>query len=141
MSKAERLDTIVADHAGREGPLLPILHDVQAAFGCIDREAEARIASALNLSRAEVHGVVSFYHDFRAEADPRPEVQLCGAEACQARGVEALIAAAEQVAGDRVRLKTVYCLGLCSVGPAARVGGAVFARLDEAGLVRLIESA
>ena len=135
------LGDIIARHAEREGPLLPILHDVQAEYGCVDRAAEAEIAKALNLSRAEVHGVVSFYHDFRAEADPRPEVQLCRAEACQARGVEALVPAAEAAAGDRVRLSTVYCLGLCSVGPSARVRDDVFARLDEAALVRLIEGA
>ena len=135
------LSAIIARHADREGPLLPILHDVQAEYGCIDRAAEAAIALALNLSRAEVHGVVSFYHDFRAEPDPRPEVQLCRAEACQARGVEALVPAAERVAGERVRLSTVYCLGLCSVGPSARVGDEVFARLDAAALVRLIERA
>jgi formate dehydrogenase subunit gamma len=141
VNRADRLAEIVAAHVHREGPLLPILHDVQAAFGCIDRDAEATIAQALNLSRAEVHGVVSFYHDFRAEPDPRPEVQLCRAEACQARGVEALVPAAEAAAGERVRLKTVYCLGLCSVGPNARVGDDLFARLDEAALVRLIEAA
>jgi formate dehydrogenase subunit gamma len=141
LTQAARLAEIVAAHEGREGPLLPILHDVQAAFGCIDREAEAAIAEALNLSRAEVHGVVSFYHDFRAETDPRPEVQLCRAEACQARGVESLVAAAEAAAGERVRLSTVYCLGLCSVGPNARVGEDLFARLDEASLIRLIEAA
>ena len=77
MSTAERIGEIVSRHAGREGPLLPILNDVQAELGCIDREAEAAIAEALNLTRAEVHGVVSFYHDFAAEADPRPVVQLC----------------------------------------------------------------
>lgn len=140
MSRAS-LGEIIARHAGREGPLLPILHDVQAEWGCVDRAAEAAIAEALNLSRAEVHGVVSFYHDFRAEADPRPEVQLCRAEACQARGVEALVRAAEAAAGDRVRLSAVYCLGLCSVGPSARLGDDLFARLDEAALVRLIERA
>ena len=140
MNRADRLAEIVAAHVHREGPLLPILHDAQAAFGCIDRDAEAAIAQALNLSRAEVHGVVSFYHDFHAEADPRPEVQLCRAEACQARGVEAMVLAAEAAAGTRVRLKTVYCLGLCSVGPNARVGDDLFARLDEAALVRLIEA-
>ena len=136
-----RLAEIIAVHGDREGPLLPILHDVQAAFGCIDRAAEAEIAEALNLSRAEVHGVVSFYHDFRSEADPRPQVQLCRAEACQARGVEAIVAAGEQAAGERVRLATVYCLGLCSVGPAARGGDHVHARLDEAALVALIDAA
>ncbi len=135
------LQDILAAHAGREGPLLPILHDVQARFGCVSPEAEAEIAAALNLSRAEVHGVVSFYHDFTAAPDPRPRIQLCRAEACQSRGVEALVPAATAAAGERVRLDTVYCLGLCSSGPAARVGDAVHARLDEAALVALVEQA
>lgn len=141
MSQAARLAQILTLHQGREGPLLPILHDVQNAFGCIDPEAERIIAHALNLSRAEVHGVVSFYHDFTAAADPRPVVQLCRAEACQARGVERIVAAAEAAAGNRVQLKTVYCLGLCSVGPAARVGDRLHARLDEAALVELVQRA
>ena len=141
MTHAERLTEICAAHAALEGPLLPILHVVQAEFGCVDAEAEREIAKALNLSRAEVHGVVSFYHDFTAEADPRPMVQLCRAEACQARGVEALVAAAKAAAGERVRLGTVYCLGLCSVGPSARVGDTLHARLDEAALVALVRSA
>lgn len=137
----DMLARIIADHAASEGPLLPILHDVQAAFGCVDVAAEAAIAAALNLSRAEVHGVVSFYHDFRSRSDPRPEVQLCRAEACQARGVEALVPAAEAAAGQRVRLSTVYCLGLCSVGPAARIGDSVHARLDAEALTALIDAA
>ena len=141
MDKNQRLAEICADYAALEGPLLPILHAVQAEFGCIDGDAERAVAIALNLSRAEVHGVVSFYHDFREARDPRPEVQLCRAEACQARGVEAIVAAAEAAAGDRVSLKTVYCLGLCSVGPAARIGEALHARLDAAALVELVRSA
>ena len=140
MSAPDALDRIIAAHAGREGPLLPILRDVQATFGCIDSAAEARIATALNIARAEVHGVASFYHDFTATADPRPCVELCGAEACQARGVEALVAAAQGAAGGRVNLKTVYCLGLCSAGPAARVGDTLHARLDEAALVALVHA-
>ena len=139
-TKEERVAEIVAAHAGREGPLLPILHDVQHAFGCVDAESEALIAKALNLSRADVHGVVSFYHDFHAEPDPRPEVQICRAEACKARGVEALIPAAEKAAGERVKLTTVYCLGLCSAGPSARTGDRLHARLDFAGLVEVIEN-
>ena len=141
MNQAERLAEICAAHTAREGPLLPILHDVQAAFGCIDAAAEAQIAHTLNLSRAEVHGVVSFYHDFTAEADPRPCIELCRAEACQARGVEALVGAAEAAAGERVRLKAVYCLGLCSAGPAARIGSGVYARLDQAALIKLVQAA
>ena len=139
-TKEERVAEIVAAHAGREGPLLPILHDVQHAFGCVDAESEALIAKALNLSRADVHGVVSFYHDFHAEPDPRPEVQICRAEACKARGVEALIPAAEKAAGERVKQTTVYCLGLCSAGPSARTGDRLHARLDSAGLVEVIEN-
>ena len=141
MSREADLAAIIADHAHRPGALIPLLHDVQAAFDCISAETEAAIAAALNLSRAEVHGVVSFYHDFSATADPRPAIELCRAEACQARGVEALVAAAQQAAGDRVRIKPVYCLGLCSVGPAARVGDDLHARLDQAALVKLVQSA
>ena len=134
------LPAILADFAPEQAALLPILHEVQAAFGCVDAEAEAAIAAYLNLSRAEVHGVVSFYHDFTAEFDPRPCVELCGAEACQARGVEALVASAQAAAGNRVRVKTVYCLGLCSSGPAARVGDTLLARLDEVKLTALVKS-
>ena len=124
-----------------EGALLPLLQAVQDELGYVPASAVPHVARILNLSRAEVHGVVSFYHDFTATADPRPRVQLCRAEACQSRGVEALGPAAQAAAGDRVRLDTVYCLGLCSAGPAARVGDDVHARLDEAGLVALIEGA
>ncbi|MCK9540740.1 MAG: NAD(P)H-dependent oxidoreductase subunit E [Novosphingobium sp.] len=137
----DALAGILVRHRDREGPLLPILHDVQAEFGCVSAQAEAAIAHALNLTRAEVHGVVSFYHDFTARPDPRPEVQVCRAEACQARGVERMIAAAERAAGERVSLRTVYCLGLCSVGPNARVGDTLHARLDEAALVELVRTA
>jgi len=120
---------------------LPILQDVQAEFGCVDTAAETEIAHLLNLSRAEVHGVVSFYHDFTATPDPRPEVQICRAEACQARGIEALMDDAQAAAGERVKLKTVYCLGLCSAGPAARVGDKVHARLDGDRLEQVINQA
>lgn len=141
MTGPDKLAAILDAHAGQEGPLLPILHDVQAAFGCVSAETESAIAVHLNLSRAEVHGVVSFYHDFTATPDPRPAIQLCRAEACKARGVEALVPAAAAAAGSRVRIDTVYCLGLCSAGPAARIGDELYARLDEAALVGLVESA
>lgn len=136
-----RIAEIIAALTGRRGPLLPILHDVQAAFGCIDHRAEAQIAAALNLSRAEVHGVVSFYHDFSPAPDHRPKIELCRAEACKARGIEALVPAAENAAGERVNLKAVYCLGLCAMGPNARIGGEVHSALNEAELVRLVQSA
>ena len=134
-----RIDAILARYRTVEGALLPILHDVQAVCGCVDEDAIRAIADALNLSRAEVHGVVSFYHDFTAAPDPRPVIKLCRAEACQARGVEALAAALPEQ--DRVRIEPVYCLGLCSVGPAALVGERVYARLDAGGLARLIGDA
>ena len=135
------LTTIIAAHQARKGPLLPVLHDIQRSYGCIDAQAEAEVAKALNLSRAEVHGVVSFYHDFTAARDPRPLVELCRAEACKARGVEALVPVAEAAAGDRVRLKTVYCLGLCATGPNARTGDTLHSRLDAAALVSLVQAA
>lgn len=141
MSDEGRLDAIIAAHVVRDGALLPILHDVQAAWGHISEAHMRAIAGALNLSRAEVYGVVSFYHDFAIEPDTRPRIQLCRAEACQARGVDALVPAAEAAAGDRVAIKTVYCLGLCGVGPAARVGDTLYARLDEARLIALVEEA
>ena len=140
-TKEHKIGEIVAEHHRREGPLLPILHNVQAEFGCVDEDAEVLIAKGLNLSRADVHGVVSFYHDFSDKADGRPVVQVCRAEACKARGVEALIAGAQAAAGERVKLHTVYCLGLCSAGPAARVGDKLHARLDGPALNQIIENA
>jgi formate dehydrogenase subunit gamma len=136
-----RLSDIVERYENTEGGLLPILNDVQAAFGCIDNDAIRVIALALNLSRAEVYGVVSFYHDYRATPAPFPVIKLCRAEACQARGVEALVADAEARAAGRVTIETIYCLGLCAVGPAAMVGQSVHARLDAVTLGALIEAA
>jgi len=130
---------IVAEHAGREGPLLPILHDVQKAFGHVSEDAIRTIANALNLTRAEVYGVVSFYHDFRKEPESRPIIKLCRAEACKARGVEALVPIAE--GQDRVKVETIYCLGLCSVGPAAMIGDTVHARVDAHRFAELISAA
>jgi formate dehydrogenase subunit gamma len=138
MTDPARLDEIVALHRDREGPLLPILRDVQAEYGCIDEEAKRHLAKALNLSRAELHGMVSFYHDFREAPAERPVVKLCRAEACQARGSEPLAAKAEKLAEGRAEIEPVYCLGLCSVGPNAMIGESVHARLDEPALEALI---
>lgn len=118
---------------------MPILHEVQVAYGYISEEAIRAIAAGLNLSRAEVHGVVSFYHDFKTAPEPYPVVKLCRAEACQARGVAAL----DQVAADAtgVAIETVYCLGLCAVGPAAMLaGGEVHARLTPESFAALLQS-
>ena len=123
----------------REGPLLPILHDVQKTFGHVSEAAIREIAEALNLSRADVFGVVSFYHDFRQDPEARPTVKLCRAEACQARGVAALLPVAD--GQSRVAVEAVYCLGLCSVGPAAMVGNRVYARLNAANFAALLGAA
>ena len=130
---------ILARHAGREGALLPILHDVQDQFGCVPAEAVSPIARALNLSRAEVHGTISFYHDFRREPASKPVVKLCRAEACQARGVDRLAPLFES--DPAIAVETVYCLGLCASGPSAMVGGEVYARLDEEKARQLIRKA
>ena len=132
-----RTAEIVAAHLALEGPLLPILHAVQAAFGFVPRDALPVIAEGLNISRAEVHGVVTFYHDFRAEPAGRHVVKLCRAEACQAVGADALAAHAKARLGvdwhgtaRGVTLEPVFCLGLCACGPAALVNGQVVSRLD-----------
>jgi len=123
----------------REGPLLPILHALQEEFGYIDEAAEPLIAEALNITRAEVHGVVTFYHDFRKAPAGRHVVKLCRAEACQAAGGDSLAAHAEASLGvalgnttadGRITIEPVYCLGLCSVSPSAMIDGKVVARLD-----------
>ena len=136
MERVEQIAEILRRHEGRKGALLPILNDVQAALGHVPPDAVPLIAEALNLSRAEVHGVVTFYHDFRQVPADRPVIRLCRAEACQARGVEALAPVFEN--DGRVEVETVYCLGLCASGPSAMVGDRVFARLDEAAARRLI---
>ena len=147
-SEAETL-AIVARHSEREGPLLPILHDVQETFGHVPRAAIPVIAAALNLSRAEVYGVVTFYHDFREAPAGRHVVKMCRAEACQSMGCEALVARAEAVLGtpcggtsvDGVTLEAVYCLGLCATSPSAMLDGRPVARLDEHRLDALIAEA
>jgi formate dehydrogenase subunit gamma len=128
----------LAKHAGREGPLLPILHDVQKMFGHVSEDAIRAIATGLNLTRAEVYGVVSFYHDFRKEPETRPVIKLCRSEACKARGVEALVPIAE--GQDRVKVEAIYCLGLCAVGPAAMIGDQVYARLNTERMTELLAS-
>ena len=139
----------VARHIGREGPLLPILHDLQALFGCVPAPATAFLAEALNLSRAEVHGVISFYHDFRATPAGRRTVKLCRAEACQSMGGDALAAEllarlgldwGETTADGALTVEPVYCLGLCGVAPAALIDGAPVGRLDTTRLAAALEA-
>jgi formate dehydrogenase subunit gamma len=135
----EQIEEIAARHSKRPGALLPILHDVQDAFGYIPSEAVPVIAGILNLSRAEVHGTISFYHDFRESPAAKPVVKLCRAEACKARGVEAIAPLLEQ--DGRVEVETVYCLGLCASGPSAMIGERVYARLSETNIGRLADEA
>jgi formate dehydrogenase subunit gamma len=132
-----RLREIIAQHIALEGPLLPILHAVQGEWGHIPEAALPVIAEALNLGRAEIHGVVSFYHDFRASPAGRTVVKVCAAEACQAVGGRALAADTLTAFGlttfgttpdAKVTVEPVYCLGLCACGPAAMVAGRLMGR-------------
>ncbi len=137
----DRLREIIADHIALEGPLLPILHAVQHEWGHIPEPAVPAIAQALNLGRAEVHGVVSFYHDFRATPAGQTVVKVCAAEACQAQGGRDLVAATLKAFGlstygttpdGKVTVEPIYCLGLCACGPAAMVDGQLLGRATPA---------
>ncbi|MBC7522806.1 MAG: formate dehydrogenase subunit gamma [Sandarakinorhabdus sp.] len=137
------LRAVIAPFVVMPGALLPVLHAVQAAFGHIDDAAVVVIADMLNLSRADVHGVLTFYHDFRRKPAGAAVLKICRAEACQAMGADALIAHAETRlatsmhstrADGAISLEPVYCLGLCSAAPSAMLGGQVFARLSAARL-------
>jgi formate dehydrogenase subunit gamma len=116
------LNTIFTRHRHQPGALLPILHDIQHELGYVPDEVVPLIAKELNLSRAEVHGVITYYHHFRQTSPGKHVVQVCCAEACQANGSEALAAhAAKRLQGADVTLEPVYCLGLCSIGPAVAI--------------------
>jgi formate dehydrogenase subunit gamma len=147
-SIATRTQEIVAAHLALEGPLLPILHAVQAEFGYVPQEALPAMATGLNLTKAEVHGVMSFYHDFREAPPGAHVVKLCRAEACQAMGADALADHARAhlgvdfhgtTADGKVTLEPIYCLGLCACAPAALVDGRVVGRVDNARFDALIE--
>ncbi len=112
------------------GALLPILHDIQDQLGHVPPEAVPQIAEALNLSRAEVHGVISYYHHFRSEAPRGAVVQVCRAEACQACGSDALWEHASRTAGQSVTLEPVYCLGLCATAPSMSINDKPYARVS-----------
>lgn len=144
---AARTASVVAANRHLEGPLLPILHGVQAEFGFVPQGSLSVIAEALNLSNAEVHGVASFYHDYRTQPAGRHVLKLCRAEACQSMGSEALASRLQQLLGigfgetstdGAVTLEAVYCLGLCACAPAAMVDGAVIGRLDADGLNEIV---
>ncbi len=141
---------IIAEHASQEGATLVILHALQGAFGYVPEAAIPMVAQALNLSRAEVHGVFTFYHDFRHKPAGRHVLKLCRAEACQAAGGDALAARAEAKLGvslghttadDRVTLEPIYCLGLCATAPSAMLDGRLVGRLDEKRIDALVAEA
>ena len=142
--------SIIEAHAARPGALLPMLHALQAEFGCIPEPAVRMAAEALNLSRADVHGVVSFYHDFRAEPPGRHVMLVCRAEACQAMGGARLaqnlldrlgIAWGETTIDGRLTVSPTYCLGLCACAPAALLDGEPAGRLRPGMLEALADSA
>jgi formate dehydrogenase subunit gamma len=141
---------IIAGFDGVPGPLLPILHALQDHFGCVPEAAKPLIAHALNLSRAEVHGVVTFYHDYRAEPAGRHVLKLCRAEACQSVGGAALHHGVLAKLGlewggttpdGRLTVEAVYCLGLCATAPAALLDGEPVGRLDAARLDGVVAEA
>jgi formate dehydrogenase subunit gamma len=137
-SLREVVENAVEQHRGRIGPLMPVLHSVQETLGCVPPEAVPIIARAMNLSRAEIHGVMSFYHDFRSQPAGEHVVQVCRAEACQAMGSRDLEAHVrrrlgvdfgETTADGRFTLEPVYCLGNCACTPSIRIGDDIHARV------------
>jgi len=145
-----RCREVIAPLVAARGALLPVLHAVRTEFGWIEPRAVPVIADELNLSRAEVHGVVTFYRDFRPEPPARHAVRICRAEACQATGAEQLVARARAhlgvalgatTADGSVSLDDVFCLGNCALGPSVTVDGRLHGRVDEGHLVALLGEA
>lgn len=141
---------IIASQLRLEGPALPVLHALQEAFGCVPPEAVPAVAEALNLSRAEVHGIVSFYHDFRRAPAGRHVLTLCRAEACQSMGASRLAQGllarlgldwGGTTADGRLTVEPAFCLGLCACAPNALFDGEPVARLDDAVLDELVQEA
>jgi formate dehydrogenase subunit gamma len=137
---------VIAAHSGMRGALLPLLHALQDMIGYVPDAIVPDIAEALNISRADVHGVITFYHDYRRKPAGRHVVKICRAEACQARGGVAVAAAAAEKLGvtmgetrtdGQVTLEAIYCIGLCASGPAALVDGVPVAKLDAARLAKI----
>jgi formate dehydrogenase subunit gamma len=143
------ITAIVAAHRGQRGALLPILHAIQAELGHVPQEAVPVLARELNLSRADVHGVVTFYHDFRREPAGRTTVRICRAEACQALGAAALESCAqdrgtplgETRADGSVTVEQVFCLGNCALGPSVEVNGKVLGRMSADRLRSILDEA
>lgn len=144
---ASRTAAIIQELKGLEGPLLPILHGIQEEFGHVPQASLPVIAEALNISNAEVHGVVTFYHDYRSHPAGRHVLKVCQAEACQSMGSDAVAAKLKQLLGigfhettrdGLVTLEPVYCLGLCACAPSAMLDGEVIGRLDDEKLEEIV---
>ena len=142
--------TIITEHAAMPGATLPILHALQEAFGYVPDQAVRMIAETLNLSRADVHGVVTFYHDFRAAPAGTHVLKLCRAEACQSMGSAKLaadlldrlgIAWGETTLDGKLTVEPIYCLGLCACAPAALLDGEPAGRLRPGMLEAMAEGA
>jgi len=134
-----RAQEIIDAHLGLEGPAMPILHALQDEFGCVPEAAVPQIAEALNISRAEMHGVVTFYHDFRRQPAGKHVLKLCRAESCQSMGSEKLAAEFlkrhkldwHHTSPDgKLTVEAVYCLGLCAHSPSALYDGEPVGRVD-----------
>lgn len=135
---AEAVARVIAERRHLDGPLLPVLHGVQEALGWVPAEAVGQIATALSLSRAEVHGVVTYYHHFRQHPPRGPVLQVCRAESCRSVGGELLEHAR---AAGRCSVEPVYCLGLCALSPAVMFAGQPHARVTRAKLDELMDDA
>ncbi len=144
------IDRIIDAHMHLEGPLLPLLHALQHAFGFVPAQAMGPITAALNITRAELHGVISFYHDFRDKPAGRHVLKVCRAEACQAVGGTALAEATlaklgldwhGTTANGAVTIEPVYCLGLCACAPAVMVDDRVVGRVDTARMDAILAEA
>ena len=147
---SERATEVVLAHAGLRGPVMPVLHALQEEFGYLDARAVPLVAQLLNLSRADVHGVATFYRDFRTTAPGPVHVMVCRAEACQSVGAHELVAHATRSLGTElggtsddgtVTLDQVFCLGNCALGPSVMVGDRVHGRVDADRLDALVADA
>ncbi len=158
LQEKQHVNALIAAHANQPGALLPLLHAIQDTLTFIPADAVEDIAQGLNISRAEVHGVITYYHHFRSEAPGKTVVQICRAEACQACGSEALYAQALKALGcdthgtahnathgksadGAVSLEPVYCLGLCASSPAIQVNDRMHARVTPSGLQKILTQA
>ena len=147
---AEVVASAVRKYADMPGGLLPLLHEIQASLGHVPKDCVAAIASGMGLSRAEVHGVIGFYHDFHDQPRGETTIHLCRAEACQAMGSRKLEAHVKTRLGidyggttedGRFSLEPVYCLGNCACSPSIRIGDDVFARVDAKRFDQLLDKA